>query len=57
MKKIHIPSLVLAVLVITSFLAAAVAIGYRNYSLTGISMLIGFIFMFFGIKRKKRRLN
>lgn len=54
MKNINLPSLILAMLVVASFLASAVAIGYRNYWLTGLSMLIGFLIMFIGIRKKTK---
>lgn len=55
MKKVNFMFLGLAVLVIVSFLAVAVAIGYRNYMLAGMFTLSGFAIMGFGISRKKRK--
>ncbi|WP_026570494.1 MULTISPECIES: DUF5325 family protein [Sediminibacillus] len=55
MKKIQLPMLLLAVLVIASFVAAGIAIGFRNYLLMVLFILAGFLLMGFGLARKRRR--
>ncbi|QTM99291.1 hypothetical protein ERJ70_08225 [Sediminibacillus dalangtanensis] len=55
MKKIQLPMLLLAVLVIASFVAAGVAIGFRNYLWMVLFILAGFLLMGFGLARKRRR--
>ncbi|SDL78274.1 DUF5325 family protein [Sediminibacillus halophilus] len=55
MKKIQLPMLLLAVLVIASFVAAGVAIGFRNYLWMVLFILAGFLLMGLGLARKRSR--
>ncbi|WP_077622152.1 DUF5325 family protein [Sediminibacillus massiliensis] len=55
MKKIQFPMLVLAMLVIFSFLAVGVAIGFRNYWLTAFFFFMGFAIMGYGLSLKRKK--
>jgi len=55
MKKINFPMLMLAILVVAMFSLVGVAINYANFWLMGLFLLLGFLFMGFGIKIKKNR--
>jgi len=55
MKKINFPMLMLAILIVAMFSLVGVAINYANFWLMGLFLLLGFLFMGFGIKIKKNR--
>ncbi|MDC3412786.1 YlaF family protein [Aquibacillus sp. 3ASR75-11] len=57
MKKIQFPMLLLAFLVILSYMLVGVAIGYRNYILAIFFVVLGFVLMGFGLARKRRNNN
>ncbi len=54
MKKLQAFMLLLAVLVIFSFVLVGVAIGYRNYLLAFLFSLAGFFIMGAGLARKRK---
>lgn len=55
MKKINIPMLLLAMLVISMFLAVGVAIAFRNIWFVLLFLLLGFIIMGYGLSLKRKR--
>ncbi|WP_158589674.1 MULTISPECIES: DUF5325 family protein [Clostridia] len=55
MKKLNIPMLLLAMLVISMFIGVGAAIAYRNIWLVILFLLLGFGFMGTGIRFKKTR--
>ncbi|WP_053219803.1 DUF5325 family protein [Virgibacillus senegalensis] len=55
MKKIQLPMLLLALLVISSFVAAGIAIGFRNYLWMVLFILAGFLLMGAGLTRKRKK--
>jgi len=54
MKKINIPMLLLALLVVSLFTGVGVALAYRNIVAIIILFLLGFIVMGYGITLKKK---
>ncbi|MEF2291670.1 MULTISPECIES: DUF5325 family protein [Virgibacillus] len=55
MKKLNIPMLLLAILVIGMFVGVGAAIAYRNTWLVVLFLLLGFTLMGTGIRLKKAR--
>jgi len=55
MKKINIPALLLAILVVSMFLGVGVAIAYRNVWFILLCMVLGFAIMGYGISLKRKR--
>lgn len=54
MKKINIPMLLLALLVISLFSGVGVALAYRNIFAMIVCFLLGFAVMGYGISLKKK---
>jgi len=54
-KKVNIPALLLAILVITMLVFAGFAISSQNIWLILLFLVLGFAFMIFGLKLKKKR--
>lgn len=55
MKKINIPMLLLAILVICMFLAVGVAIAFRNIWFILLFLLLGFALMGYGLSLKRKK--
>lgn len=55
MKNINIPSLLLAILVVSMFCLVGIAISYHNYWLSLIFLILGFLFMGYGLAVKRRK--
>ncbi|MBD1224425.1 DUF5325 family protein [Virgibacillus halodenitrificans] len=55
MKGINISKLLLAILVISMFVAVGVAIAYRNVWLVLLFIFLGFAIMGYGLSRRKRK--
>lgn len=55
MKNINIPMLLLAFLVILSFIAVGLAIAFRNIWFILFFILLGFALMGYGISLKRKR--
>ncbi|WP_217585720.1 DUF5325 family protein [Lentibacillus saliphilus] len=55
MKKINLPMLLLAILVITMFTLVGVAIAYRNMWLIALFVILGFSLMAFGLSLKRNK--
>lgn len=55
MKKINIPKLLLAMLVICMFLAVGVAIAFRNIWFVLLFLLLGFAIMGYGLSLKEKK--
>jgi ABC-type multidrug transport system permease subunit len=55
MKKIQVPMLFLAFLVIFSHVLVGVAIGFRNYGLAAFFFFLGFAIMGYGLSLKRKK--
>jgi hypothetical protein len=55
MKKINIPALLLAILVVSMFIGVGLAIAYRNIWLVLLFIVLGFGIMGTGIANKKKK--
>lgn len=55
MKKINIPMLLLATLVIAMFVAVGVSISYQNIWFVLLFLVLGFAIMGFGLTIKRKR--
>ncbi|MFD2760583.1 DUF5325 family protein [Lentibacillus juripiscarius] len=55
MQKIDIPMLLLASLVISMFILVGIAIAFRNIWLILLFLLLGSLFMGFGLSLKRKR--
>lgn len=55
MKKIDIPRLLLAVLVILMFVFAGISVAFRNIWLILLFIVLGFAFMGFGLSLRHKR--
>lgn len=54
MKKINIPMLLLACLVVLMFSLVGVAVAFKSFILIGLFLLLGFAFMGYGISLKRK---
>lgn len=54
MKRINFPMLLLAIVVVAMFSLVGIAIHYANFWLIGLFLLLGFAFMGFGLKIRKK---
>lgn len=54
MKKINFPMLLLATTVILMFCLSGIAIAYENMLLVGLFILLGFLFMGYGLYVKRK---
>ncbi|GAB3068204.1 DUF5325 family protein [Virgibacillus ainsalahensis] len=55
MKNINFPMLMLAILVISMFMAVGVAIAFRNIGFIILFIALGFALMGYGISLKRKR--
>ncbi|MBC5635831.1 DUF5325 family protein [Ornithinibacillus sp. BX22] len=55
MKKINIPALLLALVVVSMFIGVGLAIAMRNIWLIVLFIVLGFAIMGFGIANKKKK--
>lgn len=55
MKKINIPMLLLAMLVISMFVAVGIAIAFRNIWFVSLFVLLGFGIMGIGLSLKRKK--
>ncbi|WP_171046418.1 DUF5325 family protein [Lentibacillus cibarius] len=55
MQKLNIPMLLLATLVISMFVLVGISIAFRSIWLILLFLLLGFLFMGFGLFLKRKR--
>lgn len=55
MKNFNFPMFILACVVVLMFSLVGVAVAFKNFLLIGLFLILGFVFMGYGIALKKRK--